>query len=134
MRQPLPKLPETTVLLREDRELHLEIERRFRGVLDPQSASETLREESTTITVPESVVPLREALEILRHYPALSPLSQGTMIEMPCCGFRFDAEAISCSSDGPRCVYWPPRWTCPTCDRIFSPSSDGTTLIEVGGH
>lgn len=85
----------------------------------------------TTISVPESVMPLESVLSRLLRYPALTPLSTGVMIEMPCCGFRFDAEAID-SAPGPSRVYWPPRWTCPSCERTFTANGDG--LVEsVGG-
>jgi hypothetical protein len=84
-----------------------------------------------TITIPDSVRPLKDGIDRLRRYPALTPLSEGTMIEMPCCGLRFDAEAIDCSQDGPSRVFWPPRWTCLNCDRTFCPNHDWSALSEV---
>lgn len=84
-----------------------------------------------TLSIPNSVAPLKQVFTVMSRHPALTPLSEGVMIEMPCCGLRFDAEAIDCSQDGPSRVYWPPRWTCLSCDRTFTPSMEGHDLVEV---
>jgi hypothetical protein len=97
-------------------------------------ASEGIPEEATktTIPIPDSVGPLKVLLERLGRYPALTPLSTGTLIEMPCCGLCFDAEAIDCSQDGPSRVFWPPQWTCLNCHRTFAPNHDQSALSEIG--
>jgi hypothetical protein len=83
-----------------------------------------------TMRIQDAVEPLRRVLTELRRHPALTPLSEGLMIEMPCCGFRFDAEAIECSQDGPSRVFWPPRWTCSQCNRTFAPNADSSSFYE----
>jgi hypothetical protein len=80
---------------------------------------------SETIRIPDSVQPLKRVLAELRKHPALTPLSEGTMIEMP---------AIDCSQDGPSRVFWPPQWTCLSCDRTWTPGGDGASLDEVAPY
>ena len=84
-----------------------------------------------SVTIPQSVPLLASVITRFGEHPALSPVSVGTLIELPCCGSRVDVEAIDCSEDVPRRVYWPPRWTCFECRITFSPSLDGCDLIEV---
>jgi hypothetical protein len=84
-----------------------------------------------SVSVPESVPLLAGVLADLAQAPALSPISTVKVIELPCCGFRFDADAIDSSQDGPSQVYWPPRWTCPQCERTFTPDLTGRGLDEM---
>ncbi len=84
-----------------------------------------------SITIPESVPLLASVITQLGEHPALSPLSVGTLIELPCCGSRVDVEAIDCSQDGPSRVYWPPRWTCLGCRKTFGQGPAGYELVEV---
>lgn len=69
---------------------------------------------------------------VLSAYPALSPVSVGRMVELPCCGSRVDAEAVDCSVDDPNRLYWPPRWTCLECELTFTVNLAGSDLIELG--
>lgn len=85
-----------------------------------------------TISIPESVHALEETLRGLSAHPALSPISVGRMVELPCCGLQIDAEAIDCSQDGPSRVYWPPRWTCSACEHTFTVDLTGFQLVELG--
>lgn len=85
----------------------------------------------STIRIPDSVVPMRAVLGELMKHPALSPVSHGPMVELPCCGSRIDFEAIDCSQDGPSRVFWPPRWTCLQCERTFTPNATGDGLEEL---
>jgi hypothetical protein len=84
-----------------------------------------------SVTVPESVALMEHALARLRRYPALSPVSTGELIELPCCGVRVDFDGIDCSQDGPSRVFWPPRWTCLQCDRRFTLNHDESGLVDV---
>jgi hypothetical protein len=83
-----------------------------------------------TVSIPESVPRLKTVLADLARHPALSPLSTGVMIELPCCGGRVDAEALDVSHDGPSRVFWPPRWTCLDCLQSFTPNITGDGLEE----
>lgn len=86
---------------------------------------------NATITVPESARCLPDILNALQRHPALAPLSVGLMLELPCCGIRVDAEGIHCAKE-PSTVYWPPRWLCDQCHRVWSVGDfDPSRLVEV---
>lgn len=79
-----------------------------------------------TISVPQSVIEVADAAERLRRGGQVRDMA---VIEMPCCGFCFDVEAIDCAP-GPSRVFSPIQWTCPSCDRTWIESGAGM-LIEV---
>ena len=47
-----------------------------------------------SVTIPASVPLLASVITRFGEHPALSPVSVGTLIELPCCGSRVDVEAI----------------------------------------
>lgn len=77
------------------------------------------------ITVPESGPVLAAYIEQQNRHPALTPFSTATVVEMPCCGFRFEAEAIDCVPSEWSKVYSPLRWTCPTCVKTWAAGENG---------
>lgn len=101
---------------------------------DEQVPRMPVEQDAETLTIPDSVKPLAAWIAERNRHPAVSPLSEGTMIEMPCCGTRFDVEAIDCVPGVPSTVYWPPRWTCLQCDQTFTPNEFTGDLEPVAAN
>jgi hypothetical protein len=88
-------------------------------------------EMTETVKVPESVSLMADVRSQLERYPALSPISMGPMVEMPCCGGWLDFEAIDSVPNQWSKIYWPPRWTCGNCGETFTLNHDESALAPL---